>query len=362
MHLRKRQLQRGLTLIELIGVLAIIAILAASLVPVLIRQMDRIAGEQESASLKSMGAAFEQSVLRNRYIPTYTNWASAVATELGVNVSNVTTNGRKQPRFFLIDTNLSIGGGGLPYPQPAAGCAAEPANARVLILSSIGQRLTAMGSGIPAAADFNAIWNWNDASSIPPATSLLAGLTKGDDLKVERVNLSPWFVSLWLTTYASHAGAAYSIDSTNLNTATTVTEGSGVHGYFIQNSVLSLFKHTGELDSQQVLIRNNSFVYNIDVWRGSIAGGAFLGGLDIASVVDKFMSAPYNTRAAYTNRQQGIIVTNMMNYMDAYRVWAAAGFPNGGLKTTVNDRQQDMVLSVRQLFEANAWNPNEGCP
>ena len=70
---------RAFTLIELIGVLGAIAILVAALVPALIRQMDRIAGEQESAALKLFGDAFQQSILRSKpkYIPTYTNWASA---------------------------------------------------------------------------------------------------------------------------------------------------------------------------------------------------------------------------------------------------------------------------------------------
>src|SRR5262245_52872169 len=118
-HSKARARQRGVTLIELIGVLTVLAIFACALVPVLIRQMDKIAGDQESASLKSISEALQQSILRNRYIPNDANWVSTVATELGVNASNVATNGRKQPRFFLIDPALQVGtnGAGLPYAQ-----------------------------------------------------------------------------------------------------------------------------------------------------------------------------------------------------------------------------------------------------
>src|SRR5437016_3033571 len=69
-----RKSQRAFSLIELIGVLAVIAILAAVAVPTLIRQMDRIAGERESASLKSFGDALQQSIVRNRSVPSDTNW------------------------------------------------------------------------------------------------------------------------------------------------------------------------------------------------------------------------------------------------------------------------------------------------
>src|SRR5437870_3920295 len=114
-----RHWDRSFSLIELIGVVAVIAILAAAMVPALIRQMDKIAGDQESAALKSFSDALQQSIMRNRYIPTYTNWASTVATELGVDVSNVTTNARRQPRFFLIDPALRVGNNSsvLPYTQ-----------------------------------------------------------------------------------------------------------------------------------------------------------------------------------------------------------------------------------------------------
>src|SRR6266508_4265734 len=64
-----RKGQRAFSLIELTGVLAVVAILAAALVPALIRQLDRIAGEQETAALKSFGDALQQGILRKRYVP-----------------------------------------------------------------------------------------------------------------------------------------------------------------------------------------------------------------------------------------------------------------------------------------------------
>src|SRR5438477_1564208 len=70
--LRSRDFRHAFSLIELIGVLAVMAILAGALVPALIRQMDKVAGDQESAALKSFGDALQQSIMRNRSIPTDT--------------------------------------------------------------------------------------------------------------------------------------------------------------------------------------------------------------------------------------------------------------------------------------------------
>src|SRR6266536_5864481 len=135
---------RAFSLIEMIGVLAVIAILAATLAPSFVRQMDKTAGDQESAALKSFDDALQSSIMRSRYIPSATDWASRVATELGVDTTAVTDSPRRQPRFFLIDPNLNInntgltpGGNGepaLPYTQANGGSPNFPVSPRLLIL------------------------------------------------------------------------------------------------------------------------------------------------------------------------------------------------------------------------------------
>jgi hypothetical protein len=118
-----------------------------------------------------------------------------------------------------------------------------------------------------------------------------------------------------------------------------------------------LYTHLGAIDSQQILIRDSSFVYNENVWRGSIAGGFFLGGLDVASTVDKFLAAPANLRAANGASQQALIVQAMQDYLDAYQKWAGAGFPNGALKTMAGQKQTAMMTAVQGLYQANLNNP-----
>ena len=144
-----------------------------------------------------------------------------------------------------------------------------------------------------------------------------------------------------------------------------------MESYFIQNSVLTLYTHkpctdAGVLDSQQVLVRDSSFVYNQDAWRGSITGGAFLGGLDVSTTVEKFLTALPNPNAKYStpaaNQQQILIVSNMQAYMDAYDAWAGppSNFGDSSLKSKAISVHGSLLSSVQGLYscQGNATN----CP
>jgi prepilin-type N-terminal cleavage/methylation domain-containing protein len=375
--------KRAFSLIELIGVLAVIAILAAAAVPVLIRQMDRIAGEQESAALKSFGDALQQSILRKRCIPGTNDWATTIAAELGVDVANITTNqARRQPRFFLIDPAWQIGASvaGQAYTNSSAGSSA-PVSPRVMLLSSIGRALPAgIASGVPSSANFNAIWNWTDTGGAVPATSFgWPGWPNSDDLKVQRVNLAPMFVRLLLSTYNSTDSPRYSIDSTNWATAVVITTNlTYIDSYFIQNSILVLhMPRTNTIDSQQILTRDSAFVFDQNQWRPTIGGGSFLAGLDLGSVVDQYLKAPENPNALYTIAkgsnitQQAVVVRKMKDYFDAYGNWVAAGFPRKQGSTVpptlqaAQDAQVAMKNAVQAQYMANSYNPPPGgvpCP
>ena len=120
------------------------------------------------------------------------------------------------------------------------------------------------------------------------------------------------FVHLVLSTYSSPSNGLYSIDWIATNSVPTTSP--GIEAYFIQNSILGLITHQGVLDSQQILIRDTSFVYNEGIWRGSIGGFTPVAGLDIGSVVDKFLAAPGNPASASTQQD---VVKAMKDYMDA---------------------------------------------
>ncbi len=357
----------------MVGVLAVIAILATALAPAFVRQMDKTSGDQESAILKSFGDALQQSIMRNRSIPSAANWASTVATELGVDLAAVTTGSRRQPRFFLIDPNLNInntavtaagnGDPALPYTQTSDGSINIPVSPRVLILSSIGPALPGgIVSGVATAANFTNIWNSTDG--IVPAAPVFTSWTgSGDDLKVQRIDLAPLFVELLLTQNASvGANPRYSVDSTSWASAIEVPKTNFIQKYFIQNSVLALHDNTGVLDSQQILIRNNSFIYDQNVWRGSIGGEGFLAGLDIASVVDRYLVAYPNRQAQNGTNQQVVVVQSMINFMDRYSDWATAGFPSNSAPTyvAVQNARTAMKNAVQgQYLQPGGYNPTQ---
>ncbi len=222
-------------------------------------------------------------------------------------------------------------------------------------------------NGVASANNFEALWDWNDASSALPATSFAwTGWSDSDDLKVRRVNLSSLFVRLLLGINDSTTKGFYSIDSTNAPAQVSTV---GTEGYFLQDSILFLYNgsYNGRtnLDSQRILDRDNSFVYDQDVWRESIGGrsggASSIAGLDLGSIVDQYLRAPENTNVLSSacrtgTNQQWIVVSNMMVYLDAYSAWAApyAGQPAPWPHDTNYDRavtaQAKMVEAVQYQY------------
>ena len=103
-----RQGTSGFTLIEMIGILAVIAILAVALIPIFIKQMDQIAADKETKQLKAFADGLRQQIAKTRFIPDETSWDSMIASNMGLSISQVRTNGRRVARAFLMDPNFVL--------------------------------------------------------------------------------------------------------------------------------------------------------------------------------------------------------------------------------------------------------------
>jgi type II secretory pathway pseudopilin PulG len=345
---------RAFTLIEMIGVLAVLALVAGLLTSASLRHLDRIASDQETALLQTLGEALQQSILRTRNIPSYTNWAAVIAAQTGMDMESVTNNIRNRPRVLLMDSGgwLSTN---LPYSQNYAGTPAPPINARVMLLSSLGKDLP-VTNGMHNASAFDALWN------APPGTVPWTGWNGNpDDVKIRRVNLAPLFVNLVLSTYSSATNGQYAV-LTNLvkwSQTNPVPFNTGFQAFFLKGTGLQL--HSGppysgppvsKLDSTQILNDDSSFVYEGGKWKASVQGKIAIGSGDIAGIVAAFLNATPNTNAYYPNGnyQQILVVSNFTLYMSNYNVWAEGNFTNATLRTHLISVQTNMMHAVRGLY------------
>jgi prepilin-type N-terminal cleavage/methylation domain-containing protein len=175
-HLRRPQ--AGFSLIELIGVLAIMAILASVIGPNTLRSLDRAAIRAEAQTLENLGEQVKLYLRSAGTAPTPTNWTTSVASYADISPADIATNRRRMNRVYLTD----------PASTPTQ---------RVLILSSM-----RAGLNLPSAANINTavrfqdIWQTVDGA-LPTAISWSGWLAwnavgnSADYLLIERVNLSP---------------------------------------------------------------------------------------------------------------------------------------------------------------------------
>lgn len=254
------------TIIEMIGVIAVMAILAVAIAPLLVTQLDNAARLSEDNALGMLAKAIQTQAYRQHYLPGATTFGSTIANEVGWPIENVTTNVRYNPRIFLVDGAMSVGPSGattnLPY-QQGMSASQFPTSPRVMILSSLGVPLpTNIVSGVMAAATFSNLW-----ATLP--NTVPSGWTwngNAQDLRIQRVNFLPWFVQLVLNNSGT-ANGEYSIDGMGTNTLPT----NPFSVWVIKGTKLGLIGTNNAVQAYEILNDSESFTFVGGSWSAATA-------------------------------------------------------------------------------------------
>jgi len=348
-----RRHQEGMSLLAMIAIVAIISIFMLALLRALIREIDHAVARKELATLKIYKQGLEGAILRNGQIPAPEGWAAAVAAEVGADATRVGTNPRHGLRILMVDTNGWLGGVTLPYTQNVDGSAVKPENARMMIVSSLGEPVPDTLGNYPAGTEFAALWNCREGT-IPATTAWTGWDGRPDDVKVERVLLDPLFLSLRLATSKSEPYfGQYAIGGDTTLYQAPLQLAANPPRYLLRGTKVWLYTSQTDgsfLDSRQILTKSAFYRYEDGIWKSNAAGADLPGGMDLAAVVKNFLEATPNTNALHSAEQQAMVVEAFMDYMQGYIAWGQAGFPDNAMRTEMLGLQDAMMTRCQEIF------------
>ena len=182
--------ESGFTLLELIGVLAVITILSTLVLPSVIHRLDAGNQDAEDENLEAIAKAIELSIRENRAWPA--NLASLSPNYLAMNTLHITQNKGGFPRYYVVHPDVS------GFSNAAGLAPSDLGEARFLLISNL---KADAAPTITNAAEFDTWWN-TDETSTP-------------NLKIHRGNVGDMFRLLNLR--ADAAGGSYQIDGVATN-------------------------------------------------------------------------------------------------------------------------------------------------
>jgi type II secretory pathway pseudopilin PulG len=368
----------GFSLIEMIGVMAIMAISIAMLLPVLTQSTDTALATQEATSLQSFATALQLNIQRNHVIPNVTNWGSIVATELGMTATAVTNTARGQQRWLLVDSNGFSNFPPLPYVETSSGITNPFGNGaipRFIIISSLGATLpTMVSNSYPLQTDFNALWT-NQPGTIPQTAPWVSPLWSGHgaDLTIQRLDLAYIFAHLVLNNLDS-SNASYSINgSASLTLGAYGTASNSLNAYFLTATVLNLYLTTNNnLEACQVLNHDSSWVYQGGGWRNqpgpaptavatnsiTVTNTVTVGGCldnDPGDCCRQFNWQRFctNTVSRWATCNPTTVCNDFTNYMVLYQQYAASGFNSSSCRNQLQSCCSHLNTDCGNLCQYN---------
>ena len=253
---------RGFTLVELIGVLSIIAIMASVIAPSVFKDIKRARQDKESLNLAALNFELERSIYDNKRIPSRTlaDWSGAIAAQSSLAPEKVERNEKGFLRGYYVDPRFFTASDvAFPGYTQTTGIGSAPVSPRIMLVSI----MTGNAPAAPTtAANFNAIWD----------QSAGATLIEGPDVKISRLNLRTAFQRFLLSNentnqpgYQLECNAHGSIPAASVGGDGLLTR------YVIRNTKVSLYTDpfpSGNLDQVFLVDDEKAYAFELvgSVW------------------------------------------------------------------------------------------------
>ena len=310
----------GFTMIEMLGVLAVIVLLAAVAAQNVLESVKTARRDTEVSTMATLAAAFRTTIVENKSIPAAADWSDPVYTELAIASSKVATNASGWQRVMLFDPAFRVGTNSAsvpPYTQGNSG-SLEPVSPRVVLLSSLLWTLPTLGND---AVTFSNIWA-TPRYGVPAGWASSWG-TSCPDLRIERMNLRDLFCCVVLENLDASNAAPYSLDT---NGAASVPARQRRQMWVIKTTVLNLNYTNNSLQAREYITDDVSYTYEYGTWGRYVRYGPNSGVGWFGSMVDQFRTATQRSPALTYSKQQWV-VDAMYQFLYNFGQWSLVNFP-----------------------------------
>jgi len=242
----------GFTLLEMIGVLAITAIIAATITPNVVRQLNAANADAEAQTLDTLGGALVDYIEANKRIPGPPNadWSGSIAQMAAVPTALVLRNEKGFLRGYYVDPRFfTASAQAFSAYQQQHGLATAPVSPRIMLVSM----LKSNAPGAPTtAAGFNDIWEQTNTPSI----------VESNDNHIERINLSDLFQQVVLINNLE-VQPAYRIEGGPATSLALASAGGtlGLTRFIVRGSRLELVNDSGAQDRTVLIGGASSATY-----------------------------------------------------------------------------------------------------
>lgn len=327
---------RALTLVEMLGALAVLATLIVVVLEITMAYHRRLSRDLENDALEKIGEALRRSVVGDLLVPGSSNFASQVARYGDLAVLDVLRNAHGNPRLLLIDPGITNCGWDVPFSQSAQPLAGSGTNhlrnLRFLLVSSVGQAFTnglpAAPGGKPTASLFSNLW------ATPPGAAPAGISWQGDpkDLCFQRIQLLDLFHPVAL----NHAELSGSQTNGKIRlpglAVFTAPQGAPhpVLLWLLEGTTLTLSNAADGSLQSEIIRQPSSFTYEKGWWLRGVQGltspslkPSRISGADFEKAVERFIAGSPN--GAGNNPGATASAIKAVNAISNYVLWGAQG-------------------------------------